>query len=148
MKRSPRGYNRSVFAVLLVAAILGGITLWGLLLWALIRAVFSRLSGWNQLADRYPAARAPGVWHWSGQTVRVGNVRYRHTIRLSAQPEALYLQETGLMRHPRLSVPWPEMHSASAGSFYGRPSVRVCVGKPPVGTLEFPLDLYRALFRC
>ena len=136
-----------MFAVLLVAAILGGIALWGLLLWALIRAVFSHLSGWKRLAERFAAPRAPGVWHWSKQTVRVGNIRYRRTIRLSVQPEALYLQETGLMRHPRLSIPWPEMHSASAGRLYGRPSMKVCVGRPPVGTLEFRLDLYHALFR-
>ncbi|MBI3684133.1 MAG: hypothetical protein HY235_27485 [Acidobacteria bacterium] len=141
------GYNRSVFAVLLVAAILGGIALWGLLLWALIRAVFSHLSGWKQLAERYAAPRAPDVWHWLKQTVQVGKIRYRRTIRLSVQPEALYLQETGLMRHPRLCIPWQEMHSASATCFYGRPSMRVCVGRPPVGTLEFPLDLYQALFR-
>jgi len=52
---------------------------------------------------------------------------YRRSIRLSVQPDALYLQETGLMRHPRLAIPWPEIHSASNSRVYGRPTMKVCV---------------------
>lgn len=134
---------------LLVALILSGITLWGALLWALIRAVFFRLSGWNKLAQRYGAARKPDAWNWSRQTVRAGRIRYRRSIRLSVQRDALFIQETGLLRHPLLAIPWAEMHSPSASRVYGRPAMKVCVGRPLVGTLEFPLDLYYdAVARC
>lgn len=108
---------------LLVLAILGGICVWGLLLWMGLRALFAKLSGWNRLAARYRAAGAEPSWQWRGQTVKVGLVRYRRTIRLAAAAEGLHLAETGLLRHPALCIPWCEMTRARPSSFYGRPSV-------------------------
>ena len=73
-------------------------------------------------------------------------MRYRRCIRVAALPDALYLGEAGLMRHPPLRIPWQEMHDAFSTTVYGRPFVGVSVGMPPAGTLEFPLDLYNAMY--
>jgi hypothetical protein len=129
----------------LVSAILAGILLWGLLLWTVLRAVFVKLSGWNELARRYPALEPVRIWHWRGQTVKVGAVRYRRTMRVAALPDALYLAESGLLRHQPLRIPWPELAGAAPSSFYGRPSVAVTVGRPPAGIIEFPVPLYDAI---
>lgn len=130
---------------LLVLAILGGICVWGLLLWTGLRALFAKLSGWNRLAARYRAAGAEPSWQWRGQTVKVGLVRYRRTIRLAAAAEGLHLAETGLLRHPALCIPWCEMTRARPSSFYGRPSVEVSVGMPAIGTIEFYAPLFHEI---
>ena len=135
-----------MFAFLLVFGILAGILVFGLCLWMLVRTVFVVLSGWNNLALRYRAPRPPAGWQWFGQTVKVGAVRYRRCMRVAALPDGLYLGEAGLMRHPPLRVPWSEMHSPYNTTVYGRPYVGVCVGNPPAGTLEFPRDLYGAMY--
>ncbi len=138
-------YNPGVFVFLLVAGILTVILLWGLLLWWVLRQVFARLSGWNDLARRYPAARTPAAWRWRNQTVKVGLIRYRRAMRVAALPDGLYLAESGLLRHPPLRIPWREIGPGTPATVYGRPFIAVAVGVPPVGTLEFPAELYRAL---
>lgn len=139
-------YNQSMFALLLTAAIIAGIALWSLLLWALVRFVFAALSGWNQLAQRFPAPALPQAWHWYGETVKVGSVRYRRCMKVAALPDGLYLAASGLLRHPPLRIPWTQMVSAAPSSFYGRPAVAVQVGAPVVATLEFPAELYQAIY--
>lgn len=133
-------------ALLLVVAIVGGITIQGLLIWTLIRLLFTVLSGWKQLASRYGARRVPACWHWSGQTVRVGSVRYRRCMRVAAESDGLYLAGYRLLRHPPLCIPWSEIHDPATATIYGRPAVSVSVGTPPSGKLEFPLDLYSAIW--
>lgn len=122
------------------AVVIGGVGLW----WV-VRAVFARLSGWNRLALRYPAPGPPPFWQWRGQTVKVGAIRYRRCVQLAAMPDALYLAERGLLRHPLLRIPWSELQQATEGSFYGHPAVRVSIGAPPVGALEFRHELYRSI---
>jgi hypothetical protein len=129
-----------------VLAILCAIVLWMLVLWTVLRAVFTALSGWKRLAERYRPPGPPPAWTWRGQTVKVGAVRYRRSMRLSPTPAGLWISEAGLLRHPTLCIPWAELHSPAATSVYGRPFVRLSVGLPPAGSLEFPAGLYQALY--
>jgi hypothetical protein len=140
-------YNRLVFPLLLILGILAVISLWGFLLWMLLRTVFTVLSGWNGLAQRYRAGTPPPVWDWYGQTVKVGAVRYRHSMRVAARPDGLYLGGSALLWHTPLRVPWSEMVNARKSSFYGKAAVAVDVGSPRVGTLEFPAELYSAIWK-
>jgi hypothetical protein len=135
-----------MFAFLMVTAILAGILVWGLLIWGFVRLVFVGLSGWNRLARCYPAPATHPGWQWRGQTVKVGQVRYRRCMNLAVLPDGLYLAASGLLRHPPLRIPWSQIVSAAPGSFYGRPAVAVQVGSPPVATLEFPAELYQAIY--
>jgi hypothetical protein len=135
-----------VDAFVLVAAILAGITAFGLILWGTLCRLFLTLSGWNRLAGKYPAPRPLPPWNWTGQTVRVGSVRYRRCMRISAQPDGLYLAEGGLLRHPALRLPWSELHSPSRCNVYGRPAIRLSIGRQPDTTVEFPLELYHAIW--
>ena len=139
-------YNRCMSGLFMAAAILVGIALWGLVLFAVVRVVFRRLSRWNSLAGRYRAPSLPGVWQWSRQTIKVGGIRYRHCVRLAAFPDGLYVGGPGWLGHPPLRIPWPDMQHVVSSSFYGRPSVRVTVGSPPAGTLEFPRDVYCTIY--
>lgn len=126
------------------ALVLGGILLWGLLLFLGIRLVFDRISGWNQLAARYRAPHPPPQWDWRHQTVKVGAVRYRRTMRLAVRPEGLYLDEAGILRHPVLCIPWSELRNPMETRFYGRQAVRWQAGP---GTVELPVELYNAVLR-
>jgi hypothetical protein len=132
--------------VLRVAAIFGAILLWSLLLWLLLRIVFLVLSGWHSLARFYAAPQGPHVWQYEAKTVKVGAVRFRRSVRLAAQDDGLYIGLAGLLRFPSLRIPWQDIYGTRASHFYGRPSIRVHVGLPPITTLDFPWDLFDAVF--
>ncbi len=124
--------------------VLGGIVGSGVLLFLAIRRMLDRLSGWTELAARYGARQAPAAWQWRHQTIRVGSVRYRRSMRIAAQPEGLYLDEAGILNHPVLCIPWSELRKAAPARFYGRPSMRVEAGP---GRIELPVELYDAVLR-
>ena len=134
-------------AALLILAILGCGLLGAWLLWAGLRAVFTALGGWKELARRYRAPQLPETWQWTGQTVKVGMVRYRHSMRVAALTDGLYLALSGLLPQPALRIPWTDLRTATPTTVYGRPFVRVGLGMPPSATVEFPTELYNAIYR-
>ncbi len=127
-------------------AIIGGVLLWALVLWTGISALLLRLSGWKRLAERYPLPHPPPPWTWCGQTLRVGAVRYRRCVSLARTPGGIWISDLKLFRHPALCLPWPELHSPASCTVYGRPFVRLTVGRPAAATIDLPADLYRVLF--
>ncbi len=135
-----------MYGLFLAAAILAGVLIWGLLIWLVVYGVFGVLSGWKDLARRYPAPQAIETWHWFGQTVKVGAVRYRRSMRVAALPDGLYLAVSGLLRNPPVRIPWQEMTGATPSSVYGHPCVAVTVGTPRVATVEFRAELYNAIY--
>ncbi|MBK7926053.1 MAG: hypothetical protein IPJ98_00750 [Bryobacterales bacterium] len=127
---------------LFVAAILAAIALWGALLWLGVRAVFARLSGWNRLAVRYPVTNPAPAWTWRGQTIQVGPVRYRNCVSAAATHACLHLRSPALFGFPALSIPWAELHSPAQVRVYRRDAIRLQAGRPPVGAISLPRELY------
>ena len=58
---------------------------------ALVMRLSARASGWAELAKRYPAEDPPAGQEFAWQTVRVGMVRYRHSVTVIIAPQGLWL---------------------------------------------------------
>lgn len=89
--------------------------------WCVICAGLSLLSGWHQLARRFPSRGAP-----SSKARRAGpflfgvkmrfSTDYSNTIRLASDDRALHLSVALPLRvfHPPLSIPWNEIERNTA----------------------------------
>jgi len=138
-------YNRGVFLIFLIAEFFAATMMLGLVIGRFVETTLGYLSGWTVLGRRFKAASTPARWDWVAQTIKVGTVRYRRCLRLSAEPEGLYICEASLMRAVPLYIPWGEIHQARPALLDGKNAVAVTVGTPPVATLEFPAVLYRSI---
>lgn len=138
-------YNRCVFVIFLIAEFFAATMMAGLLIGRFVETTLGYLSGWTVLGRRFKAARTPARWDWLGQTIKVGTVRYRRCLRLSAEPEGLYICEASLMRAVPLCIPWGEIHHVGPVLLDGKNAAAVAVGTPPAAVLEFPAALYRSI---
>jgi hypothetical protein len=86
-------------------------------MWLLIGSALSQLSGWRELARRYPAGAAPPGVRVRGQVVSMGPVSERGVTALIPTAPGLYLYSNPFFRfgRPPLLVPWAEVHEAGEG---------------------------------
>lgn len=78
----------------------------------LIAAFIARLSGWSQLAERYPA-NAPSqgpTWRFQSAIMRYGS-HFNNCLTFAADPQGLHIAMFVLLRleHPPILVPWGEL---------------------------------------
>ena len=105
--------------------------------------VFARVSGLNELAERYPATQIPGGTFRTKQTVQVGIVRYRRCVTVGISPEGLYLWvRPPLGRQAKLQIPWDEVKQVSESRVFGRRGMQLSIGDPEIGEIR----VYRELF--
>lgn len=115
--------------ILIVGGTLLAIAIFGSALFFGITYMFTGASGWTRLAQNFPAPAEPQGYVFSGQTVRVGIVRYRWSTRLSFSPQGLYLR-TGLPMHPPLLIPWTAVTAVNSDTLYWLPAVTLTIGSP------------------
>ena len=105
--------------------------------------IFSKASGLDRLAERYPAGHAPAGNDHVKQTVQVGIVRYRRCVTVGIGTEGLFLWvRPPVGRQAKLLIPWNEIRQIQEAKLYGRPGMRLSIGEPEVGEIT----IYRELF--
>ena len=113
---------------------------------ALAMRLSGRASGWAELAKRYPAQEPPVGEEFAWQTVRVGIVRYRHSVRVIVAPEGLWLSmQLQLAKFPPLYIPWEEIKGTQNTRLYSRKAVQLSIGEPPAGTIAVYVKLFEAM---
>jgi len=80
-------------------------------MWVGISALLSRLSGWNALAKRYPAAAEPEGERVVWTSAQIGGVSFRSCLNATLAPAGLYLAPARLFRlfMPPVLVPWSDI---------------------------------------
>jgi hypothetical protein len=121
-------------AILIVGGTLLAIAVFGSALFFGITYMFTGASGWTKMAQYFRAPAEPQGYVFSGQTVRVGIVRYRWSTRLIFSPQGLYLR-TGLPMHPPLLIPWPAITAVTSDTLYWFPAVTLTIGDPRLATI-------------
>jgi hypothetical protein len=81
-------------------------------MWIAIAALLSRLSGWSELAKRYPAAAEPEGERVVWTSAQIGGVSFRSCLNATLAPSGLYLVPARLFRlfMPPVLVPWSDIH--------------------------------------
>jgi hypothetical protein len=104
---------------------------------------FAKVNGIYKLAERYPAPHEPEGGDWTGQTVKIGAVRYRRCVTVGTDPEGLFLGVCPpLGRARKLLIPWDEIREVREARLYGRQGIHLSIGEPEVGEIT----MYRELF--
>ena len=120
---------------------------------ALLFYIFSRVSGWSTLAQRYGAKFEPDGTLYQRQTIKVGSVRWRFAAMVGVSPSGLYLAVTPrfgplrrLIPQPPLLIPWSDIKVVGPGHIYlGWQAVELSVGNPRITSLTVPQRLYQIL---
>lgn len=108
---------------------------------------FSKLSGLDALAQKYPAAAQVPNAAVSRQTVQIGRVRYRNCVSIFFSEAFFGLR----VEHPPvgtatdLQIPWREIKAVQAAKLYGRSAKRLSVGCPEVGAVTVYDQLFERM---
>ena len=101
-----------------------------LTLWIVVTALLSRLSGWRELAQRYPHTGTPEE-SFSFQTVSFRwAINYRNCVTIGLAPEGLSLSilKPFRMFHPSILIPWSVIRSADATRYFFYDATRIQIG--------------------
>lgn len=131
---------QSLFPVLFFPAFIG--------LWCGVCYLLSKMSGWRDLAEKYPlTAPFTGETH-SWQSGRMGACSYRSCLILGVNHQGLYLSVFPIFAigAPPLLIPWPAVSGVKREKFFFWKVTKINIGTPPITTLEVYgpfLDLIR-----
>ena len=80
-------------------------------MWVGVSAILSRLSGWSELARRYPAAAEPEGERIVWTSAQLGGVSFRSCLNATLSPSGLYLVPARMFRlfMPPVLIPWSDI---------------------------------------
>ena len=132
-----------LFSIGLMLLALAGVAI---VLVILVMRFAGRADGWAELARRYSAGDPPVGQEYDLQTVRVGKVRYRRSVRVIVASQGLWLSmQLKWARFAPIWVPWSDVHGVRQTSLYGRNAVRLSIGDPPAPAIVVYAGLFEAI---
>jgi hypothetical protein len=112
-----------------------------------MKGFFVQASGYNRLAERYPAeGGSEGPAH-TMQTVQFGPVRYRRCVTVHVSDQGLYLQPCLFyVRYPPILIPWDEVVRVRPSRIHAWSQARLLsIGEPEVGTIRVEMGLFKLI---
>lgn len=112
-----------------------------------MKGFFVQASGYNRLAERYPAGGEPEGPAYTMQTVQIGPVRYRRCVTVHVSDQGLYLQSRLFYaRYPPILIPWDEVVRVERSRIYLWSQARLlAIGEPEVGTIRVEMGLFKLI---
>jgi hypothetical protein len=122
----------------LVPAIVLGFPLVFIPFWCGVVFLLSRLSGWSEIAKRFPGTKNPTGTRHGMVTGMVGWISYRNVLIVHNAPEGLHVVPFKLFTigHPPIFIPWSEIHHPRVRRFPFYEVVTFEVGSPKVGGMH------------
>jgi hypothetical protein len=109
---------------------------------ALVYAPFARASGLTRLIERYATQADCGPERRTGQTVKVGVVRWRRCVTFCASAAGLYLQVNPFgKRYPAVLIPWTDLRPLRETLLYWGRAMALDAG-PGVAEITVPQRLW------
>ncbi len=132
-------------AITCAAPITIGVMAWMILM--LVKGmggIFRSVSGWDELARRFPGPTIPPLAIQNG-SIRLGNVFYRFGTQLGVTSDGLYMAFKGAYNNPPVLIPWHEMNNPQPSILYLQPARRVDIGLPMMMQLTVKEPLYQLM---
>jgi hypothetical protein len=128
----------------LLPAILIGFPLVFIPLWCGIVFMLSRMSGWSEIAARFPGSPNPTGTLFGTVTGMVGWVSYRNVLKVHVAPEGLHVVPWKIFTigHAPIFIPWSEIHQARLRQFPFYQTVGFEIASPKVGTMNLPPKVF------
>jgi len=107
--------------------------------------LFSKASGLDKLAERYPASREP-EWIQRKKNVMIGSVRYRRCSDIGLETEGLYLAINVPTAQPRtMLIPWSHLKVTGKTKIYWESATTLSAGEPEIARISMPDNLFKYL---
>jgi len=105
------------------------IGIFALVAFGVVPPLISRMTGWADLARRFPFSSAFHGLKWNFQSAQMRHwANYNNCLTVGANTEGLYLKAPWILRaHPPLFIPWQEI-SMSETKILFRPMIRLELG--------------------
>lgn len=106
--------------------------------------------GWSRLAEVYATTRHLPARPLRRQTVVVGQVLYRNCIIVGFDDTGLYLAPgfpVSIFGKRTLFFPWSEFTRVEEGRLFWSKAAVLSLGKPLVGTITMPMELFNNAIR-
>jgi hypothetical protein len=114
------------------------------LFWCFVIWLLSFMSGWHELAQKYRAQQPATGKVWLSQYGFVNGGRYGNVLNITTNEAGLFLETMALfsINHPRLFIPWSDLHNPVETVLRNRPLIRVDVGYPTMASLSLPPGIF------
>lgn len=109
------------------------------LLWCFLTWLLARMSGWSQLAKRFPATAIHGE-SARLRSGRIGSVSYHSCLSFRVNEDGLRISVALPLRvgHSPMFIPWTAFHRVREdGRLYSQ-KIRVSVGRPTIAQVTLP----------
>jgi hypothetical protein len=105
---------------------------------AFVLYVLSLMSGWQRLAQRYPARGEPDGKTFTWQSARIGRVQYNNALKFTVSPNGLSVASWGPFRfaHAPFTIPWRDIYNVTFKKILWTETARFEVSIPPFATLQ------------
>ncbi len=105
---------------------------------------FGRLSGWSDLAKRFPGAADTPDGTVTG-AVKIGSVFFRFGPRFSPTPQGFYMVYKSVYSYPPLLIPWDQFKNQKRAILFWRSARCMDIGSPVITTLTILEDTYKRM---
>jgi len=114
-------------------------------MWWRVGWILSRMSGWQKLAEVYPARTPPNGEKFNTYGL-VGKVRYNGCLYVFVSHEGLYMSVMFLFStgHEPLFIPWDAIHNKRPKKILWREMVEFEVGHPCITTVQLPKKIFES----
>lgn len=114
------------------------------LMWCFVVWLISIMSGWQELAQKYRAQQPATGKLWLSQYGFVNGARYGNALNITTNDTGLFLETLAIfsINHPRLFIPWSDLHNPNEVVLRHRPFIRVDVGYPTTASLSLPPAIF------
>ena len=114
------------------------------LFWCFVIWLISIISGWHRLAQRYRATQPATGKKWVSQYGYVNGGRYGNVLNITTNAEGIFLETITLFsfNHPRLFIPWRDLHNPTPVTARYRNFYQVEIGNPATDTLRLPIEVF------
>jgi hypothetical protein len=130
----------TLFSALFIAFLSIAFIVFFVIIWCLVILLISFASGWQQLAERYRSPQPISGKQWFSQYGRVNGARYGNALNLVTNAEGISLEPMILfnLNHPRIFIPWRDLHNPRPIVYRWRELTQVDVGNPSIATISLP----------
>ncbi len=120
---------------------------------AFIFFMLFHMGKWKSLAQQCGTASNPTGTVYKGQTIKVGNIRWRYATTIGVSTRGLYISVAPLpgflsriVQHPPLLIPWSDIRVVGPGHIYQLwQAVKLSIGNPYITSITVTKKLYEEI---
>ena len=109
----------------------------------MIFTILSKVSGLSKLVSHYNTSLKPDTMSLTGQTIRIGVVKFRKCVAFRADESGLFLNiNVPLWKSRKILIPWKDLQQAGYTKIYSQTAMSLTVGEDYLATIAVPMQMF------